>query len=1847
MTDESSFFCKTFLSKPHYHIENVITGKQYSFVGNLNKKILRKMQNNIDFDKDIYNDISSEEINQVYVNTLPTDQQKRTNSAKKIYLTKQFKKNHKLIFDSLNKDDTITTILQKINNYCCESGLTYDYLCAYTKTKDNYWKPLGFRYNKQIVSPIENLRIDDDFVNLKGEKRDVHIQTNYNELFEETICTQYQLYFMTVYDFLKHFGVKQTNYTKETWPSLNGYTFDQMFNGCIRKYWPRITDETILLNTLSKDKLQKRRDTYEHTQNILKTTLRMQELIETSYQMNSYVPCDYFKFSLLKLSTPPIKDTLVDIISLFSQEQTDESIPFLKLVLDSYENTYYKLDKTSLDVNGGFVTNAMCRHWIRDLSTYNELGYHKYQHSDYVYQCRLFRDHNQYKLSCTLTIHKHGLVEFYLENTEDIPISQSLVLSFVKDCNEYIKYINRSRSYSSADLPLFQLDFFRNIHSETKIDEFNCEFSFLLNQFQKKNDTKSFYSKQHIQRALENLCIYTRNIDEKYLYKTNSILYTRYKRVNNYNNNTTVQSIISTLSNPKLNLSKDEICKLVSKQFDISSDDSIQAYNEWMDSNRHKLLNHQKVYTLSTNEPGIEMNIFRMDFLKMNEIQGQTNPLLCFECNGFQNFSEVNRVCIFIKVLLQLYKDYLQQTQGSLGVKYGAIFETNIMNIQEMEDEFIEDTLLPDDGMNAPILSVDEQLLLDEQLLNSTDQEEIEINMDNISTESSTNDEVEINMDDITTDSSSQSGGAGEAEASINITRYYMKRLNTYDKKLFTWDKNKYDTKDYKPYSTICQAHDDRQPNVVTDQQLSEINNSSDIGSGRNSYSNVIRIGTGDEKYNYICPKYWDVSRYISLDPMNKNWNKKDHKIIQKTKGEVTNTVLERKGPRWKSASNVEDYEVRLLETSRHPLKFQMPCCYNKKTTKQITTVNKNYITTSTPAKDKKYGYLHKALYDFMGQTSDYLSNDSRSGLFQNGFLKQGVASTNESFLLSVLNNLNNDYNETVDIDDFKQVIIDSIQESQFQEAANGELFQIFMKHNEKQVSLQVGSVCEFKTKGNAQLQGTIVSFSKKKVQIQTSSGDTYSIPKTMIKTNPYTQRLQSSYENYLDYIEDNTIYKKDIYIEPILKYIEGLQDCTIVIFDIINEQVQIKLPFYPYYKIHKKLVLIQKVNIWYEPILFRVKMLKTNKMSRTKYIGVLYEGIDPFLDKVYQKVVQSIKPYDIYNNPSPLIKVSTQLCKENLAYQPISQRVDSFNKVTHIITKSNYIIPISPSGIQHSIVIQNTNITPKVITNLPQSIYPSYDAAMLYMKPFSYKVHGIVIQNSKVVDIVFHEGLFIPIIPETYNRKKHKYPMVGNKELLLLNDNLLQTQTVSDSRIQFMDNLQYESKIYDVFHRTLLHYLYEPKNNVKKTGFVKNYKDFINQSYYQLSPQIITIKGKDYTLLDICEVPTMNQMNAFVHKVVPIQSPQKEQYPFWGRIYYEYKFLEEIDVIRKNEIRLYKHKQMLLYPIIDMITNRIIHIETKQSDINQTNCVVYKYCSDPCKPTKQKKVEICQLKLQETSPIDGSKLLDKCIWKFIELILKEPNKSMDELLQFNIELHELESMIQENELLFRYQEPMAPYIDHIFETPDKYIQDELLDQTKFRQELSKQRDEVMYRYKNMNQYLSEIFRETIYIEYPSTDDTSDFYLLSTIINETLSYDSTKESIKQDLLSKIQKIQSLDEYNSVRLDTYETKQELIQDATQETYAIQPHDLFLLSSEYKLGFLLITHKYNEDPLELHPRLFMMIDPNIMNYESVPIVILFHDIDDFTNAYILTRVTMKERTTIPYNELFEKIQEYDIM
>ena len=207
----------------------------------------------------------------------------------------------------------------------------------------------------------------------------------------------------------------------------------------------------------------------------------------------------------------------------------------------------------------------------------------------------------------------------------------------------------------------------------------------------------------------------------------------------------------------------------------------------------------------------------------------------------------------------------------------------------------------------------------------------------------------------------------------------------------------------------------------------------------------------------------------------------------------------------------------------------------------------------------------------------------------------------------------------------------------------------------------------------------------------------------------------------------------------------------------------------------------------------------------KTTYHGILYEGLDPLMDSVYQRIMRAIAPYNSDTNVSPLKEISSKLLAQDLQYEPVSQRVDSYNKVTHIITRGKYIIPIEPSGVQHTMIINESMVQLNVITNIPQSMYPTYESVQTYIKPLPYKVKGIIVQNNNVVNLVFTKNVFIPIQPIKYNRKIHKYPIVGTIDMLYLNDMLSLNKFKPIRESEFMDEFHYETKIYDVFHRTIL----------------------------------------------------------------------------------------------------------------------------------------------------------------------------------------------------------------------------------------------------------------------------------------------------------------------------------------------------------------------------------------------------------------------------------------------------------
>ena len=78
----------------------------------------------------------------------------------------------------------------------------------------------------------------------------------------------------------------------------------------------------------------------------------------------------------------------------------------------------------------------------------------------------------------------------------------------------------------------------------------------------------------------------------------------------------------------------------------------------------------------------------------------------------------------------------------------------------------------------------------------------------------------------------------------------------------------------YKAYSRACPSEYAKQPLILTSKEKAYID-SRDAEFGTQSYDEHITYGTGDEKYHYICPRFWCLSddngksRSISFEEIN------------------------------------------------------------------------------------------------------------------------------------------------------------------------------------------------------------------------------------------------------------------------------------------------------------------------------------------------------------------------------------------------------------------------------------------------------------------------------------------------------------------------------------------------------------------------------------------------------------------------------------------------------------------------------------------------------------------------------------------------------------------------------------------------------------------------------------------------------------------------------------------------------------------------------------------------------------------------------------------------------------------
>ena len=170
----------------------------------------------------------------------------------------------------------------------------------------------------------------------------------------------------------------------------------------------------------------------------------------------------------------------------------------------------------------------------------------------------------------------------------------------------------------------------------------------------------------------------------------------------------------------------------------------------------------------------------------------------------------------------------------------------------------------------------------------------------------------------------------------------FMKRREELQPKLFLKKKSGR----FKAYSRACPSEYAKQPVILTGEEKKYIDEK-DKEFGTKSYDEHITYGTGDEKFHYICPRFWCLSddegkaRSISLEEINSGkcggWDAlipegsdkipEGGRIVQ-----FTDKRFHKKGVNTKNLLVYKPFYPSFMGKDKHPDGLCIPCCFGKPT---------------------------------------------------------------------------------------------------------------------------------------------------------------------------------------------------------------------------------------------------------------------------------------------------------------------------------------------------------------------------------------------------------------------------------------------------------------------------------------------------------------------------------------------------------------------------------------------------------------------------------------------------------------------------------------------------------------------------------------------------------------------------------------------------------------------------------------------------------------------------------------------------------------------------------------------------
>ena len=686
-----------------------------------------------------------------------------------------------------------------------------------------------------------------------------------------------------------------------------------------------------------------------------------------------------------------------------------------------------------------------------------------------------------------------------------------------------------------------------------------------------------------------------------------------------------------------------------------------------------------------------------------------------------------------------------------------------------------------------------------------------------------------------------------------------LKRLINKEPKLFTTDKNKF----YTEYSRLCPANVKKQPVILTKEEKTYIDTHH-----RDSYTESYEYGTKEgNKYYYICPRYWDLEKNISLTHAEVESERYGKVITKKNKnGTYDGNIMEFTDSKYHidEKGNYIDHVPGFLDEKHNRNGFCLPCCFNNKLWNKSqqkqrrnkcldldysTNDNKkdyyNYIKgpEKMPLEKNKIGFLPLSIQKILHfDNLDCVTKQAPNLLRTNRqcLLRYGVENNNKQSFIACIADLyetlvlNN--SKSISINAMKKIIVASISIDSFIKYNNGNLPHIFISKNFSEL---VSTIKLDKYKSSI-LYKQLVSKTTKKLDD----------PSHLI----FVKKIINSFENFKAYLEGSSFIDYTYLWDIICKSNDLLfpNGLNLIILDITNEDttdnIKIICPKQSYSNefidLKKKCLLLIQKNEYFEPIYlinntidyYIVKTFSFAKSSEDKLLAGFKNILNSIRNSINSNCVGSIttttntkKNDTTFYDFKPNIHLDNVISSiTQLKYEINYQIMDYNNKIIGLLINNaseHGFIPCYPSALSSTY----ETIPYKMIDEITESEYNDYNSTRhILEKVYSSSNKKIIckplykiIEDSLIIGIITNGNQFIQLSKPEFNVSDELKEITDSNYVYI--DKSIQTNaSQDDERINMVNNIKLETQFYNSFKNTFKKILGMHRHSLYKTSIIK-----------------------------------------------------------------------------------------------------------------------------------------------------------------------------------------------------------------------------------------------------------------------------------------------------------------------------------------------------------------------------------------------------------------------------------------